>query len=93
MAATIIATAMMVSAALSWYTYQQLRSDLMSSAEGICKSLARSLGPQLARDDVWQAFETISIPVGSFDSSENAQRTVVVLDAAQNIFEIGRAHV
>jgi two-component system, NtrC family, sensor kinase len=86
MAATIIATAIMVSAALSWYTYQQLRSDLMSSAEGICKTLARSLGPQLARDDVWQAFETISIPVGNVDSQESAQRTVVVLDSAQNIF-------
>lgn len=86
MAATIIATAIMVSAALSWYTYQQLRSDLMLSAESICKSLARSLGPQMARDDVWQAFETISIPMGNVDSPESAQRTVVVLDSAQNIF-------
>jgi two-component system NtrC family sensor kinase len=83
---TIIVTALIISGVLSWHTYRQMRDDLIANAEGISKTLARSVAPLMLRDDVWQAFESIVTPLTAAPSEKRSHKLVVVLDKEQKIF-------
>jgi len=82
---TIIATALIISSVLSWYTYRQMRDDLSANAESISKTLAKGIAPLMLRDDVWQAFESIMAPLATA-TERPGQRLVIVLDRDQRIF-------
>ena len=85
-AVAIVATAIVISGALSLYTYRQMRDDLFSNAAGISKTLARGLVPLMQRDEVWQAFETIVTPFGSPGAGGTPSQLVVVLDDKKRVF-------
>lgn len=59
----IVLTALVLSSTLLIRAYQDSRDNLVDSALGLGTVLARTLQPALKRDDVWQAYETIMIPL------------------------------
>jgi two-component system NtrC family sensor kinase len=83
---TIVITALIISGALSWYTYRQMRDDLFATAESISRTLARGLAPLMLRDDVWQAFESIVTPLTPTADEKKVNKLVIVLDKEQRIF-------
>lgn len=83
--AVILLTEVVVTATLVTRAYGDARSDLEASARSLTAVLARSLREPMARDDLWQAFEVVRMPVG-VRGPEGPLQTIVVLDAANGIF-------
>ncbi len=79
-ATEIIVTALLVTRALS-----DSRRDLEASADSLATVLSSSLRDPLLRDDVWQAFEIIGMPMAA-RRSDNPLKAVVVLDTASLVF-------
>jgi signal transduction histidine kinase len=82
----ILVTALVVSAMLILHSYQYLRADLIANAESLGKTLSRALTPALLRDEMWQAYETIITPFDAPGELESDRKTIVVLDADQQVY-------
>jgi hypothetical protein len=82
----ILVTALIVSAVVVVRSYQYLRADLIASAESLGKTLSRALTPALLRDEMWQAYETIITPFDAAGELESDRKTIVVLDARQQVY-------
>jgi signal transduction histidine kinase len=89
----ILVTALIVSAVLIVRSYQYLRADLITSAESLGKTLSRALTPALLRDEMWQAYETIITPFDAPGDLESDRKTVVVLDASQQVYVSSHPHL
>lgn len=59
----ILITSIMVTAALIFRTYDDIKQDLLSNAEGMGKVLAHSLVSPLLKDDIWHIFKLIRTPL------------------------------
>ncbi|MCX8004705.1 MAG: HAMP domain-containing histidine kinase [Burkholderiaceae bacterium] len=83
--AVIVATELVVAAALVTRAFRDARSDLETSARHLSAVLARSLREPLVRDDLWQAFEVIRTPLMVREAA-NPLEAIVVLDAEERVF-------
>lgn len=83
--AVILATELVVAAALVTRAFRDARLDLEAGARNLSAVLARSLREPMLRDDVWQAFEVVRTPLAVREAS-NPLEAIVVLDAADRVF-------
>ena len=79
-AALIVLTALTLSTLFLLQAWNNLRQDMLKSSEDLGQTMARSLVTALVQDDVWRAYETVSLPFK--DNSDSAlAEVVIVLDA------------
>lgn len=83
--AVIVATELVVAAALVTRAFRDARLDLEASARNLSAVVARSLREPMVRDDLWQAFEVIRTPLAVREAA-NPLEAIVVLDANDRIF-------
>lgn len=84
-AALILTTAMALSASFLLQAWTGVRQDMLKSSADLGQTMARSLFPALLHDDVWRAYETISLPFKGGDTSTLAE-SLIVLDAERRVF-------
>jgi two-component system, NtrC family, sensor kinase len=84
----VVFTALAVSATLMARTYAELEEDLAIDAETFCRALGPTLSTALLEDNVWRAYETISVPLRDKLSPTHTEKTadVVVVDRDLRIF-------
>ena len=81
----ILVTEVIVTALLVTRALRDSRADLEASAESLTTVLASSLRDPILRDDVWQAFEIIGMPLAA-RRSDNPLKAIVVMDASNLVF-------
>ncbi len=81
----ILVTEVIVTALLVTRALRDSRADLEASAESLTTVLASSLRDPVLRDDVWQAFEIIGMPLAA-RRSDNPLKAIVVMDASNLVF-------
>ena len=82
----ILVSVMSVSGALMFKAYEDLRRDVRSSAEGLGRTLSKTLFPALLHDDVWHAFEQIHAAFSGHSSGNPVQpEAIFVVDVAGRI--------
>ncbi len=79
----ILATALVVAAALTWRAQVQARTSFIQHGQTLGKTLARALRTPLLHDDIWQAYETLLTPL---ERPDERGRTLILLDAAGQVF-------
>jgi signal transduction histidine kinase len=80
-------TATVVSGALIYRAYQDLRRDIRQNAEALASVLADGLIPELAHDDVWRAFNLVNAARRAPEAEAgNRPDLIVVLDAHYRVF-------
>jgi len=81
----IVATALVLTASLMAQAWDNLRRDTLKSAEDLGRTMARPLFTALLHDDVWRAYETVSLPFA--DSRESGvAKSLLVLDAGGLVY-------
>ena len=83
--ALIVMTALVLTMSLMAQAWDNLRRDTLKSAEDLGRTMARPLFTALLHDDVWRAFETVSLPFADKNESELA-KSVLVLDAGGRVY-------
>ncbi len=58
----ILFSTLSVSGVMMYRAYNDLKLALVTSSEGLGRTLAKTLTPPLLRDDVWRAFEIVRAP-------------------------------
>ncbi len=86
MSAVIVAVAAIVAAILGARIYADARTDLLSNAESLGRTLSRALTPIMLRDDVWQAYEAIMAPLGGEGAPKDPHRSITVVDADGRVY-------
>ena len=84
-AVIILVTATALSASFLVQAWDGVRKDMLKSSGDLGLTMARSLFPALLHDNVWGAFETVSLPFKDGDESTLAE-SLIVLDANRHIF-------
>ena len=84
-AVLILATALALSASFLATSWDNLHKDMVKNSEDLGQTMARSLFTALLHDNVWQAFETISLPFKENRESTLAE-SLIVLDAERRVF-------
>ena len=84
-AVLILATALALSASFLATSWGNLHKDMVKNSEDLGQTMARSLFTALLHDNVWQAFETISLPFKENSESTLAE-SLIVLDAERRVF-------
>lgn len=82
----IVFVAAIVATLLGARIYADARTDLLANAESLGKTLARALKPVMLRDDVWQAYEVITAPLGVEGGEPVARRSITVVDAEGRVY-------
>jgi signal transduction histidine kinase len=59
----IILTTVVISGALLFKAYEDMRQDLINSSSSLANTLVTNVFQPLMEDDIWQVFETISAPL------------------------------
>jgi len=59
----ILLTTVVISGALLFKAYQDMRQDLINSSSSLANTLVNNVFQPLLEDDIWQVFETISAPL------------------------------
>jgi signal transduction histidine kinase len=81
----ILVTAMALSTSFLFQAWDGVRRDMLKSSEDLGQTMARSLFSALLHDDVWRAFELISLPFKG-DSESTLAESLIVLDANRRVF-------
>jgi len=81
----IVVTALVLTTSLMAQAWDNLRRDTLKSAEDLGRTMARPLFTALLHDDVWRAYETVSLPLAANKESELA-KSLLVLDADGNVY-------
>lgn len=83
----ILVTALLVTAALMYRAYDDMRRDLLFNAEGMSRLLVRTVVPAMLHDDVWQVYEVIhSAYPDTGHNAEQPSELILVLDVAGNTY-------
>ncbi|WP_260292030.1 sensor histidine kinase [Sedimenticola hydrogenitrophicus] len=83
----IVVTTLAISTSMMVQAYNDVRSDLVSSASSLGGTLAQTLFPAMLHDDVWQATEIIRASLhGGRESNVLRPELVFVLDREQKVF-------
>lgn len=75
--ALIVTSAIAVSGALMYRTYDDLKHDLIISSESLGVTLAKTLFPVLLHDDAWRAYELIRAPLHEGRSKQPMEPSVI----------------
>lgn len=84
----ILVTAGSVGLALMFHAYDDLRQDVLISADSLGRTLSKTLFPVMLHDDVWHAYEIINAPFHSATPANPMQASALVL-----LNEQGRVYV
>ena len=85
----ILATALALSASFVVQTWDSLHQEILKNAQDLGRTMARTLFPVMLHDEVWQAFEIVSLP---FSDSPNAalSESLMVLDRMDRVYVSSR---
>lgn len=87
----IVCTALVVTAALMFRAYKDLKQDLLAHSGSMARVLAHTLTPALLHDDVWRTYEIISSPFQTPSKGTIGQADeVLVLDAHRQVYVSNR---
>ncbi|MDD2926427.1 HAMP domain-containing sensor histidine kinase [Rhodoferax sp.] len=81
----IIATALTLSTSYVVQAWDNLNRDLLQNAEDIGRATAHALFPVMLHDDVWDAFEVVSLPFVANPGTALID-SLVVLDRTQQVY-------
>ncbi len=84
-ASLILLTALALSSSFLLQAWEGVRADTLENAEDLGQTMARALFPALLHDDVWRAFETVSLPFHENNPSPLAE-SLIVLDVNRRVF-------
>lgn len=85
----ILATAIALSGSFAVQAWDNLNQDILKNAEELGRITAHSLFPVLLHDDVWKAFQIVSLPYAA--SPETAvTETLTVLDPDNRVYVSSR---
>ena len=84
-AVLILLTALALSSSFLIQAWEGVREDTLENSEDLGQTMARSLFPALLHDDVWRAFETVSMPFRENNTSTLAE-SLIVLDVNRRVF-------
>ncbi|MDP1531584.1 sensor histidine kinase [Rhodoferax sp.] len=85
----ILATALALSISFVVQTWDNLHQEIHKNAQDIGRTMARSLFPVMLHDEVWQAFEIVSLPFAAVPSAALAE-SLMVLDSAARVYVSSR---
>ena len=81
----IVATALALSTSYVAQAWDNLNRDLQHNAEDIGRTTAHALFPIMLHDDVWDAFEVVSLPFTANPGSALTE-SLIVLDTAKRVY-------
>lgn len=82
----IVVSTLMVSAALMVRAYGDLKTAMVTGAQGMGRTMAVTLFPTILHDDTWRAFEIVSAPFRDNDADSPVRASAVfVLDRNDQI--------
>ncbi|OIP12826.1 MAG: hypothetical protein AUK50_14560 [Comamonadaceae bacterium CG2_30_57_122] len=87
----ILATALALSASFMLQAWDNLHHDLQKNAEDLARITARSLFPVMLHDEVWQAYEVVTLPFAANPASAQTE-SLVVFDSEQRVYVSSRSH-
>ncbi len=83
----IVTTALALSLSFMGQAYDDLRQDVLRNSEDLGLTMSRALFPLMLHDDVWRAFEMVSLP---FQDSPRANamhaESLIVLDPNRRVY-------
>lgn len=83
----ILCTALVVTAALMFRAYEDLKHDLLVNAGSIARILVHTLTPAILHDDVWRSYEIINAPFhATSETGVNRAVEIMVLDARRHVY-------
>jgi len=82
----VLITAAMLTVANVMREYEQLRTDLFENAENLGRVLAMTLITPMLHDDLWRAYEIISMPVHTGAPASLGAELMLVLDAQRRVY-------
>ena len=83
----IVTATLAVSTALIVQSYDDLRSDLVSSSASLGRTLAKTLFSAMIQEEVWQAFAIIRAPLHEKSDDKLVQpEMILALDQQQRVF-------
>jgi signal transduction histidine kinase len=85
----IIATALTLSTSYVVQAWDNLNRDLLQNAEDIGRTTAHALFPVMLHDDVWDAFEVVSLPFTANPGTALTE-SLLVLDSAKRVYVSSR---
>lgn len=87
----ILATALALSASFMLQAWDNLHQDLQKNAEDLGRITAHALFPVMLHDEVWQAFEVVSLPFVANPASALTE-SLVVFDNQKRVYVSSRSH-
>lgn len=81
----IVATAFALSASFLFQAWDDLNRDLQHNAEEIGRTISHAVFPALLHDDMWEAFETVSVPFAA-NPGEVMVESLIVLDKQRRVY-------
>lgn len=88
LSATILLTGIVVSIALTWRTFADLRADLFRNAVEVGSVLSNTLPAALKHDDLWLAYQIIG--AAKVDGESESERLLIVLDDEYRVYVSNR---
>jgi signal transduction histidine kinase len=85
----ILATALALSTSFAVQTWDTLHQEILKNAQDLGRSLAHSLFPVMLHDDVWQAYELVSLPFATPKNTALAE-SLIVLDSEARVYVSSR---
>jgi two-component system, NtrC family, sensor kinase len=82
----VLVTAVTLTAANVVREYEQLRTDLFANAESLGSVVAMTLITPLLHDDLWRAYEIVSVPVRQGQDSTLGAEWLLVVDAQGRVY-------
>lgn len=82
----VLITAVVLTSANVLREYDQMRTDLFAHAESLGRVLSMTLITPLLHDDLWRAFEIISMPMQSESRATLGTDWLLVLDTEQRVY-------
>lgn len=83
----ILVTAGLVGLTLMFRAYDDLRQDVLISADSLGRTLANTLFPAMLHDDVWRAFEIINAPFhGATPENPVQANALILLDNQDRVY-------
>jgi two-component system, NtrC family, sensor kinase len=82
----VLVTAIMLTGANVTREYEQLRTDLFENAESLGRVLAMTLITPILHDDLWRAYEIISMPVQTDTPASLGAETMLVVDSQKRVY-------
>ncbi len=80
----ILFTGLVVTAALTWLAYEDLRDELFHDAEELGSMLSQTLPAVLKHDDLWRAYRILEAATTPADSRD--ERLLIILDSNRRVY-------